>query len=107
MPSNNSHLDRHVDIFFEEVGEALGQDQSGIQGKGFGRGFKRGVELMRSATKEKVTIQLAADDKDGHAVVRVWYTDGTGTGVNIFFPTNTLPNILAGFMLSRFRRVEP
>ena len=103
MPLDNCHLDRHIDVFFGEVGEHLG-NTPGFQGAGFGSGFTRGIRMERKTTKESVAIAIGSDPQ-GIPAIRVNYLSEGGEEIT-HFPTNTLSNILAGFMMSRFRRVK-
>lgn len=110
---NGSSLSRHIDIFFGEIGEACTNrllDAKKIQCNGLGGGTTRAIEMRRilvdKGPEQGCMVLLRIHEGEIQVVVTTW-TKNSPDGVllrgpDTEFPLSTPPELIAGFMLSRF-----
>ena len=109
-----STLNRHIEVFFGEIGEALGPtghlDGLGIRTKGMGAGILRAIEMIRtskpSGSELGCMVLLRIHEGDVQIAVTTWTREKPNAdvvrGPDTLFPLSTMPEIIAGFMVSRF-----
>lgn len=108
-----STLNRHIEEFFGEIGEALHSAPLDLLGivdcHGAGEGIRRSIEMIRKSKEGHETgciVRLGVVGGNVEIVVTMWTRTAPEADrteeTHITFPMSTLPEIIAGFMVSRF-----
>lgn len=107
-----STLNHHIEDFFGEIGTALNSatlDSLGIiDRRGGGEGIRRSVTMTRkskSGREEGCRVSLRLHEGSAEIVVTVYIrvsAEDVEYLPDTIFPLNTPPEIIAGFMVSRF-----
>lgn len=107
-----STLNRHIEVFFGEIGSLLSSsgDQNKIRCKGAGAGITRSLETIRTLAdkgpEQGCNVLLRIHEGSIEIGVTTWTRPSPGAdvvrGPDTTFPLSTPPEIIAGFMVSRF-----
>lgn len=108
-----STLNRHIEVFFGEIGDSLNSrtlQELGVNDcHGAGEGIRRSIEMIRKSKggrEEGSMVLLRLHEGSMEIAVTVWTREKPGADVvrgnDTIFPLSTPPEIIAGFMVSRF-----